>query len=1099
VALLLGLAFLTASYPVANSDFFLRLATGRLLAQGEHTFGVDPFTFTTEGTYWVNHAWLFDLLLYALYQLDPSGVLLVVLKALLVVALAGVMLLCARGGAPRIWIPLACTFVALVTLSPRLLLQPVLVSYLFLALTLYLLLSSREHARRAWFIPALCVLWVNLDEWFLLGPLTVALYALGRLLDWRLAEGADAKEEAAARKELTTLGIVLGASLLAGLASPHFVRAYTLPNALGLSEAARVLQDDMQFRGPFISPWEKHYLLPQIGLNAAGLAYYLLLVLGLLSFGLTFGAWLWWRVLLWVAFALLGSYNLRTIPLFAVVAGPIAALNFLDFASARFGDTVLVDRAWRRWGIVGRLLTVLAALVLLAATWPGWLQAEPHRNRRVGWGLRPDESLVRAATQVQSWREAGRLEPGRHWFNTSLDVTDYFAWYCPGERCFLDRRYPLFDKAAADDYLRIRRELRGEGPDAGSKPEPQPPAWVGAFRGRNVQFVAFHTHDLGLAQSVVTLALLYAGRDEWVPCFAEGQAALFGWAGPPGQRRRAAFAGLEVNFDRLAFGPDCALAPPKGARPAQDHPWYEQFYREAPAVSLETGTAQQHLIRYQVFQSFYAQRNIRAWEGLLLARLVGQRAGPGPFILNGLPLALVNSTHWQELHHAPPRAPGTGPSKGEEVILRLRQPFLRAQDQGPPASLYLAVRAARQALAKDPDRPRPYVVLAEAYQGLRGGTKEWARARGLPQVGLIRQTQAAYALGQVLQAAPTPETAQRAHRMLANLYSEGPYFDLHVKHFQEYVKLCKSLRRIPEVPPDKQAKVFEELEKHAQAAQAELEDRKNRYENNALGKQAVARAQAALRVGLGGEALEVLLKVPAEELQGAGPGGPLGAKLELSLLLATGRLSEAQQALTPDESNPAGFKRKNFGILPELGGVPAYEWFLVQYAAGVGNYELADQSLRELLAKARRSPRPYEMLALTRVIAPRDVRDQYNAPREGTAGDLAALSLGSYLLDMAPRAAGRPYLFSRPLALDVSLAEVQNLIGREITLHTLRAWLALEAGTLARAREALADADRLSTIDHGKKGKTFLITSSRPLLELCHELLERGDKADGKR
>src|SRR5262245_21146644 len=55
VVLTLACAFLLASFPASNSDLFLNLASGRLLARGEYTFGQDPFTFTSEG-YWANHS-----------------------------------------------------------------------------------------------------------------------------------------------------------------------------------------------------------------------------------------------------------------------------------------------------------------------------------------------------------------------------------------------------------------------------------------------------------------------------------------------------------------------------------------------------------------------------------------------------------------------------------------------------------------------------------------------------------------------------------------------------------------------------------------------------------------------------------------------------------------------------------------------------------------------------------------------------------------------------------------------------------------------------------------------------------------------------------
>ncbi len=93
VVLVLVFAFLVASSPVNNPDFFRQLATGRLLAQGDYHFGVDPFTYTSDGAYWVNHSWLFALMVYGLYQIPMiGGAAVVVGKALIVTVLAGILL-----------------------------------------------------------------------------------------------------------------------------------------------------------------------------------------------------------------------------------------------------------------------------------------------------------------------------------------------------------------------------------------------------------------------------------------------------------------------------------------------------------------------------------------------------------------------------------------------------------------------------------------------------------------------------------------------------------------------------------------------------------------------------------------------------------------------------------------------------------------------------------------------------------------------------------------------------------------------------------------------------------------------------------------------
>src|SRR5947199_3885941 len=139
--LVVAFAFCAASFAAGNSDLWLHLATGRLLARGGYAFGVDPFCYTTEGVYWANHAWLFDLVFYGAHHFVGGGGL-VILKALTVTALAAVMLLLARPRADRegpFWVSAACVLLALLAMSPRLVLQPACLSLLLLAVCLGLL------------------------------------------------------------------------------------------------------------------------------------------------------------------------------------------------------------------------------------------------------------------------------------------------------------------------------------------------------------------------------------------------------------------------------------------------------------------------------------------------------------------------------------------------------------------------------------------------------------------------------------------------------------------------------------------------------------------------------------------------------------------------------------------------------------------------------------------------------------------------------------------------------------------------------------------------------------------------------------------------
>ena len=148
------------------------------------------------------------------------------------------------------------------------------------------------------------------------------------------------------------LGLVLVVGLAACLLNPHHVHAFTLPPEFGVSPAADLIEHDAQFRVLFLSPLRSGYYEPYLGLSVAGLAYPPLVLLGALSF--VFGRAPWRRVLVWLGFALLSLYSTRAIPFFAIVAGPITALNWLDFAAHRLGRAPLTTPAWRRWSLGGR-------------------------------------------------------------------------------------------------------------------------------------------------------------------------------------------------------------------------------------------------------------------------------------------------------------------------------------------------------------------------------------------------------------------------------------------------------------------------------------------------------------------------------------------------------------------------------------------------------------------------------------------------------------------------------------------------------------------------------------------------------------------------
>jgi tetratricopeptide (TPR) repeat protein len=544
VGLVVAFGFVAASFVARNSDVWLHLAAGRLVAAGEYRFGTDPFSYTSTGEYWANHAWLFDLGLYLAYGWI-GGTGLVVLKATAVAVTVGLMLAIARGRGPA-WVATVCVLVAVLAAAPRLLLQPPVASLLLLAGCLCCL---RAGGRAFSAVPVLIALWVNVDGWFVLGPTLVGLVWLGRWLD-------------PDRARLPPWPAWLfPAALGACLVSPHHVFALRLPAELSPGVWASGFRSDPRFAGAFASPWRLAQLGPAGGYSPSAWAFFALFALGLGSFAANRAAVRSWRFAVWVPFALLAVWQARLIPFFAVVAGPIAALNLRE---------VVPSAALPR---VGRGMVLAAAVAVLALGCVGWATGIHTRDRGIAWGVYADPTLVQAAEGVRRWHHAGGATSETRVFPTHPDVGHYLAWFAPGERYFLDSRLALF-AGVAGDFLTLSPTLNLV-PDDTSRD---------LLLRYEVGAVLLYDPDGGR----MTRALTALAHNSWEVARIDGTAVLLV---PPGA------AGGRFDPERAAFDGATDL-PTAGAGPghlAEPVPWWHRLPERGRSGSWEADSATVYL------------------------------------------------------------------------------------------------------------------------------------------------------------------------------------------------------------------------------------------------------------------------------------------------------------------------------------------------------------------------------------------------------------------------------------------------------------------------------------------------------------------------
>src|SRR5262249_51824248 len=121
------------------------------------------------------------------------------------------------------------------------------------------------------------------------------------------------------------------ASLAVCLLNPHHVHVFALPPELSPALAAG-LSDDVRFQKLFAPAWRLGLRAwPAAAVNLAEWAYVALLALGLVALVLNRRHLSGWRLLVWAAFALLSVWRVRAAPFFAVVAGPVTALELQAF------------------------------------------------------------------------------------------------------------------------------------------------------------------------------------------------------------------------------------------------------------------------------------------------------------------------------------------------------------------------------------------------------------------------------------------------------------------------------------------------------------------------------------------------------------------------------------------------------------------------------------------------------------------------------------------------------------------------------------------------------------------------------------------------
>ena len=432
--LILVMVFLLAARTPLDTDLWWHLAAGRQSWQSGSPMVVDVFSFTRNGSQWINHSWLSQLMLYGLYQwggwLALGGWV-----ALLAATSMGFVYAQMRGPAIfRAFLIVLASTVAAVVWSPR----PQLVSLALFSILGWVLFRYKWQKKdQLWSIPVIFLFWTNLHGGWALGFMLLGLVLGGELLNHGLGNRSP---EVLTWLEIRRLAIWTAVSVPVLIIHPNGLAILKIPfQTVGV----QVLQQ-------FIQEWSSpdfHELFQQP---------YLWLLLALLaSFGLSGRRVDISDLLVVIWFGALGLIARRNFGPFALAAAPVlsrymwaAIHNRSDFHTSEpdaWGpgpEDPIKFRRRPRWQKAVNLILVgvfgLAAMIkLYIVTYPDLVNANADLSNPAG-----------AINYLAQHDAEGRVFNEYNWGG-------YIIWQYPRLQVFVDGRTDLYGDTIIGEWMQI--------------------------------------------------------------------------------------------------------------------------------------------------------------------------------------------------------------------------------------------------------------------------------------------------------------------------------------------------------------------------------------------------------------------------------------------------------------------------------------------------------------------------------------------------------------------------------------------------------------------------------------------------------------------
>lgn len=179
IGALFGLVAFVANVEIKDLDLWLHLGMGKFILTNQFIPKVDILSFSFAGTPWINHEWLFQVIVYSVY--DLWGAVGLLKMQIVIVCITMVILLLLGYSKQKQLLITFMLYLVFLVFQQRFTVRPDIFSLLFFAIYIFILAL---HIDKKWALPVIFiiqVLWANVHGFFFFGPLFILI---GIVSEW---------------------------------------------------------------------------------------------------------------------------------------------------------------------------------------------------------------------------------------------------------------------------------------------------------------------------------------------------------------------------------------------------------------------------------------------------------------------------------------------------------------------------------------------------------------------------------------------------------------------------------------------------------------------------------------------------------------------------------------------------------------------------------------------------------------------------------------------------------------------------------------------------------------------------------------------------